>query len=387
MEKIRYRLVFNRKNTLNKEGKALVQVEATLNKRKAYMTTNVYLKPEWWDKDKKQVVNHPQAEGLNLMLWQFILDLQNVEIELWKRGTPPTLAMIKSCGKEVPDVTFKAFAQKMIDESDRSEKTKENLRSTVRAVCRWRQGLDFKDITYSFLKAFEQHLRDAGKSTNTVGKHMRQLRTIVNEAINHGLVKADDYPFRKYKIRSEKGHFEWLTPQELKRLENMKLADKGQRHVLDAFLFCCYTGLRYSDFVRMKPDWVESVGGKPWLHFFTKKTHTEVRLPLHLLFEGKALGIMDKYGDVCRLARIYGNHDTNVALSHIMAAAKIGKRATFHAARHTCATLLVWQGVPITSVQKILGHASLRTTQIYSEIMPHTVVKDLKSALKRRKAV
>lgn len=387
MEKIKYRLVFNRKKTLNKEGKALVQVEATLNQRKVYMTTNVYLKPEWWNKDKKLVVNHPQAEGLNLMLWQFVLDLQNVEIELWKRGTTPTLAMIKSCGKEVPDVTFKAFAKKMIDESDRSEKTKENLRSTVRAVCRFRQGLDFKDISYGFLKAFEQHLRDTGKSTNTVGKHMRQLRTIVNEAINHGIIKADDYPFRKYKIKSEKGHFEWLTPQELKRLENLKPTNKGQRHVLDAFLFCCYTGLRYSDFVRMKPDWMERIGGKPWLHFFTKKTHTEVRLPLSLLFEGKALDIIDKYGDIGKLARIYGNHDTNVVLGRIMSAAKIGKRATFHAARHTCATLLVYQGVPITSVQKILGHASLKTTQIYSEIMPRTVVKDLKNAVKKRNAV
>lgn len=240
MEKIRYRLVFNRKNTLNKEGKALVQVEATLNKRKAYMTTNVYLKPEWWDKDRRQVTGHPQAEGLNLMLWQFLLDLQNVEIELWKRGTPPTLTMLKGCGRDVPDVTFKAFARKMIDESDRSEKTKQNLRSTVRAVCKFRQGLGFKDITYGFLRAFEQHLRDAGRGTNTVGKHMRQLRTIVNEAINHGLVKADDYPFRKFKIKSEKGHFEWLTPQELKKLESLKLPDKGQRHILDAFLFCCY---------------------------------------------------------------------------------------------------------------------------------------------------
>ena len=387
MEKIKYRLVFNRKKTLNKEGKALVQVEATLNQRKVYMTTNVYLKPEWWNKDKKLVVNHPQAEGLNLMLWQFVLDLQNVEIELWKHGTTPTLAMIKSCGKEVPDITFKAFAKKMIDESDRSEKTKENLRSTVRAVCRFRQGLDFKDISYGFLKSFEQHLRDTGKSTNTVGKHMRQLRTIVNEAINHGIIKADDYPFRKYKIKSEKGHFEWLTPQELKRLENLKPTNKGQRHVLDAFLFCCYTGLRYSDFVRMKPDWMERIGGKPWLHFFTKKTHTEVRLPLSLLFEGKALDIIDKYGDIGKLARIYGNHDTNVVLGRIMSAAKIGKRATFHAARHTCATLLVYQGVPITSVQKILGHASLRTTQIYSEIMPRTVVKDLKNAVKKRNAV
>ena len=150
MEKIRYRLVFNRKNELNKNGMALVQVEATLNKRKIYMTTNVYLRPEWWNKDKKLVVNHPQAEGLNLMLWQFILDLQNVEIEMWKRGVTPTLAMIKSCGKEVPDITFKAFSKKIINESDRSEKTKENLNSTVRAVCKFRQGLDFKDLTYSF---------------------------------------------------------------------------------------------------------------------------------------------------------------------------------------------------------------------------------------------
>lgn len=387
MEKIRYRLVFNRKKVLNKEGKALVQVEATLNKRKAYMTTNVYLTPECWDNERKLVVNHPQAEGLNLMLWQFVLDLQNVEIELWKRGTPPTLAMLKSCGRDVPDVTFNAFAKKIIDESNRSKKTKENLRSTVRAACRFRPGLDFKDISYGFLKAFEQHLRDTGKGTNTVGKHMRQLRTIVNEAINHGIIKADDYPFRKYKIKSEKGHFEWLTPQELKRLEKLEVKNKGQRHVLDAFLFCCYTGLRYSDFVRMKPDWVEHINGRPWLHFWTKKTNTEVRLPLSLLFDGKALGIVERYGDIGRLAHIYGNHDTNVALSRIMEAAKIRKRATFHTSRHTCATLLVYQGVPITTVQKILGHSSLRTTQIYSEIMPRTVVKDLKNAVKKRRAV
>ena len=59
----------------------------------------------------------------------------------------------------------------------------------------------------------------------------------------------------------------------------------------------------------------------------------------------------------------------------------------FHSARHTCATLLVYQGVPITSVQKILGHSSLRTTQMYSEIMPGTVVKDLKNTVKKRRKV
>ena len=65
---------------------------------------------------------------------------------------------------------------------------------------------------------------------------------------------------------------------------------------------------------------------------------------------------------------------------------------TFHTARHTCATLLVHQGVPITTVQRILGHTSVRTTQIYSDVFAETLIKDLtlaneKSSLKNMEIV
>ena len=58
----------------------------------------------------------------------------------------------------------------------------------------------------------------------------------------------------------------------------------------------------------------------------------------------------------------------------------------FHAARHTCATLLIHQGVPITTVQRLLGHTSVKTTEIYSEILSSTIVRDLK-AVKRKRVV
>lgn len=54
-----------------------------------------------------------------------------------------------------------------------------------------------------------------------------------------------------------------------------------------------------------------------------------------------------------------------------------------HTARHTCATLLVHQGVPITTVQRLLGHTSVKTTQIYSEVMDETMIKDLTRANKK----
>lgn len=385
MDKIKYRLVYNRKKQLNKQGTALVQVEASLNQRKVYFKTNIYLRPEHWDKRTSQVCNHPQANDLNAMLFEFVLHLQGVELALWKRGVPATLSLLKDAMKKnrPVNVTFPVFAKEYVTHSDRRESTKENLYTTITVLQEFRPGLDFKDITYTFLKDFEVYLREKGNGINTVAKHLRQLRTLVNEAINQGYIHADAYPFRKFKIKQEKGRHEFLTPDELKKLENLEVSDRKLRHVLDAFLFCCYVGLRFSDFCQLKQSNFIKVNGKKWLHFKSIKTGIELRLPLHLLFEGKALAILDRY-DIVEFASLGSNSEVNKALSVIAGMARIKKHITYHTARHTCATLLIHQGVPITTVQRLLGHTSVKTTEIYSEILSSTIVRDLKAVKRKR---
>lgn len=385
MDKIKYRLVYNRKKQLNKQGTALVQVEASLNQRKIYFKTNIYLKPEHWDRRTSQVIVHPQADDLNSMLFEFVLHLQGVELALWKRGVPATLSLLKDAMKKnrPVNVTFPVFAKEYVQHSDRRESTKENLYTTITVLQEFRPGLDFKDITYTFLKDFEVYLREKGNGVNTVAKHLRQLRTLVNEAINQGYIHADAYPFRKFKIKQEKGRHEFLTPDELRKLENLEISDKKLRHVLDAFLFCCYVGLRFSDFCQLKQSNFIRVSGKKWLHFKSVKTGIELRLPLHLLFEGKALSILDRY-NIAEFASLGSNSEVNKALSVIVGMARIKKHVTYHTARHTCATLLIHQGVPITTVQKLLGHTSVKTTEIYSEILSNTIVRDLKAVKRKR---
>lgn len=387
MEKIRYRLVYNRKKHLNKQGTALVQVEASLNQRKIYFKTNLYIKPEHWDKRTSQVIGHPQANDLNSMLFEFVLHLQGIELALWKRGVPATLSLLKDAMKKNRpiNITFPIFAKEYVQHSDRRESTKENLFTTITVLQEFRPGLDFKDITYTFLKDFEVYLREKGNGINTVAKHLRQLRTLVNEAINQGYIHADAYPFRKFKIKQEKGRHEFLTPDELKKLENLEVHDLKLRHVLDAFLFCCYIGLRFSDFCQLTPSNFIRVNGKRWLHFKSIKTGIELRLPLHLLFEGKALAILDR-NCITEFASLGSNSEVNKALSVITSMARIKKHVTYHTARHTCATLLIHQGVPITTVQRLLGHTSVKTTEIYSEILSSTIVRDLK-AVKRKRVV
>ena len=64
MEKVIYNLVFNRKKRLNAEGKALIQVEAYLNRQKKYFSTKIYVKPTQWDSKRKAVRNHPNMDEI-----------------------------------------------------------------------------------------------------------------------------------------------------------------------------------------------------------------------------------------------------------------------------------------------------------------------------------
>ena len=95
MNKIIYSLVYNRKKSLNKRGVALVQVEAYLNRKKKYFSTKVYLRPDQWDAKKLLVKNHPNADALNRLIYEFMAMIEKRELELWQQGKPITLEILK----------------------------------------------------------------------------------------------------------------------------------------------------------------------------------------------------------------------------------------------------------------------------------------------------
>ena len=378
MERIRYRLVYNRKKRLNNQGNALVQVEASLGGRKVYFTTRIYLRPGEWDYRTSSVVNRPNSDELNAWLYEFVINLQTFELSLWKRGVTPTLMQLKEAVMKgrTASVTFEAFSMSVISDSNRKENTKSNLRSTLSLMAEFRPSYTWDDLTYAFIRDFELWVIARGSAVNTVAKHLQNIRTLINEAISCGYMQADADPFRHFSIKHERVPHRFLNPDELKRMENVKVSGK-LAHVRDAFLFCCYTGLRYSDFRGLSDDCFRRIDGNTWLVLRTQKTGYDVKIPIYLMFGGKALTLVGRYPSVAKFVRIGCNADTNRSLSVLQQKAGIVTRTTFHTARHTCATLLCHQGVPITTVQKILGHTKLTTTQLYSEVMADTIVRDL----------
>ena len=208
------------------------------------------------------------------------------------------------------------------------------------------------------------------------------MRTLVNEAVRQDLITSEANPFRKYQIRTVASKHVFLLPAELQKLENLSLPERHKhlQHTLDAFLFCCYTGLRYSDFTHLSADnLIKPDKRNIWIVFKSIKTSIEIQIPLYLLFQGKAISILHKYSkDPNIFFNLKPNSSVNKELIKIGELAKISKHFSFHTARHTNASLLIYEGVPITTVQKLLGHQSVKTTEGYSNVFSSTIINDLK---------
>ena len=385
MRKICYQPVYNRKKKLNAQGKALLQIEAYLEKRKIYFSTHIYLSPEQWDNKRKLICKHPHAEALNYQVKEFLIQLESKELSLWKEGKVISLERLKEefCIKK--DRSFLDFVLKDIEDSQSKESTKRNLLSTYTLLAKFKNHIDFKELTPEFIFDFEKFLFCCDLQTNTVAKHMKHFKTFVNLAIDKGYLSLNDYPFRRYRIKTLKPKHTFLLPDELEKLETLELTGKkiAYKHSLEAFLFCCYTGLRYSDFTQLSDKNIVFIENRPWIIFTTIKTGAEVRLPLALLFEGKGWKLLRKHQKhLDEFFRIKTNSTVNKELIRIGKLAGIQKHFSFHSARHTNATLLIYKGVNITTVQKLLGHRNVSTTQIYSEVMGSTIVNDLKKCAK-----
>lgn len=147
--------------------------------------------------------------------------------------------------------------------------------------------------------------------------------------------------------------------------------------VRDIFLFACYTGISYIDVFNLTERNVLTNNGHPWLVFNRQKTGQLSQV--YLL--DKAIAILEKYRSLRpadgRLLPVCCNQVINRDLKKIAGKCGIDRPLTYHMARHTFATLSLTNGVSMETVSKTLGHASIRTTQVYARILPQKMETEL----------
>lgn len=151
------------------------------------------------------------------------------------------------------EAAFGTFAEKFIARRCK-EKTKQVYEMTLRKMGGYCdvERLRFADISVGWLRNFE-HWLGATCSVNTRGIHLRNIRAVMNAAIDEGVVPADLYPFRRFKIKKEETMKRSLSVGDLRRLRDYPC--KGwQRKYVDVFMLSFYlAGINLVDLMGLPP--------------------------------------------------------------------------------------------------------------------------------------
>lgn len=237
------------------------------------------------------------------------------------------------------------------------------------------------DLRMEFAGHFVYYLQaEKGLSINSSGKMIKNLKKVIRDCVDKDWLDKD--PFWRYKVKHLDPKIPHLSAEELKRIEEKEISIERLSRVRDIFLFSCYTGFAYVDVASLTAEHIKiGPDGKKWLIKCRQKTGISERVPLF----PQALCILNKYENHPRLSNsskllpIPSNQKVNAYLKELADICGIQTQITFHIARHTFAsTVTLENGVPLGSVSKMLGHRSIKTTQIYAKVSDKKISDDTK---------
>lgn len=358
-----------------KDGNQSIYLDCYVNGIREYKFLNLYLRPDT-SRDNK-MWNKEQLRLANAIKAQYIIDIQNGEFGFKDRNRTRKLSFLTYC-------------EDMADEYKANGQTScaVLMRSAVKRMTAYKgKNITFNHIDKEFLIGFIEYLnsdiRDFDKESKDKKRKPKPLSEVYKEAlfarIMVALNKAERDGIiiknpgkdidRKLKPHAEQKSRCYLTLDEIQKIIDTEY--KPDNDIKPAFLFCCFSGLRYSDVQKL--TWGEitvSPEGYAQIETNMQKTGKDITIPL----SDNALKWLPERTDQPAASRIFYKlpdqvTNADVRLRTIIKKAGITKHITFHVARHTFATLTLTYGADLYTVSKLLGHSNIRTTQIYAKIV------------------
>ena len=358
-----------------KDGNQSIYLDCYVNGIREYKFLNLYLRPDT-SRDNK-MWNKEQLRLANAIKAQYIIDIQNGEFGFKDRNRTRKLSFLTYCEDMAAEY-----------EANGQTSCAVLMRSAVKRMTAYKgKNITFNHIDKEFLIGFIEYLnsdiRDFDKESKDKKRKPKPLSEVYKEAlfarIMVALNKAERDGIivknpgkdidRKLKPHAEQKSRCYLTLDEIQKIINTEY--KPDNDIKPAFLFCCFSGLRYSDVQKL--TWEEitlSPEGYAQIETQMQKTGKDITIPL----SDNALKWLPERSGQPASSRIFYKlpdqvNNADVRLRTIIKKAGISKHVTFHVARHTFATLTLTYGADLYTVSKLLGHSNIRTTQIYAKIV------------------
>ncbi|WP_295673179.1 site-specific integrase [uncultured Mucilaginibacter sp.] len=380
-----------RNDKKNHENKSPLYIRIIKNRKAQFLSLGIYLNEDEWDDKKLKVKSrHPNSARLNSFIAQKVAEAEDMSLMLAGKDINVTSAKIKNKIKGRALGSFTAYGNAYRDSLLKSGHigTYIKVKASLSKLDQFAGGreLQFEEIDTDFLKRYEKYLTDTlNNAVNTVHGSFRTIRKLFNDATRESLIEPEHNPFFRYKLKLEKTTKIYLTDTEIAKIEKLQLppGSKMEHHRL-LFVFACYAaGIRVSDLLQLQ--WRDFNGTH--LSIVTQKTTEHITIPL----PSKAIGIIEKYKSEALVSNDYifpflksGHQYTplqlnraissctaylNRDLKDIAGKAEIDKHISMHTSRHSWATRALRKGMRIEYVSALMGHSSIKTTQVYAKIV------------------
>jgi len=388
-----------KKEKINNAGEVPLYIRIIKDRKAKFVSLGIRVLPKDWNDSQSRVKkSHPNSQRLNNYIAHKIAEAEGVALEMETNSKYVSPKSIKQNIMGTSPDSFIKYFERYIEALKKNGKTgtHDKAKAVYSKLCTYlgNKDLAFDEVTVTFLKNYDTYLSDKlGNSINTIHSNIKIFRKLINDAISEDLFPPEKNPFLKYKLKTEKTVKEFLTEEEIARIEKLKLEKNSMRnHHRNIYIFATYAGgLRISDILQLK--WSDYDGERVLIT--TQKTNNTVSIKL----PQKAKEIIEEYieddsnkehyifpflrNDIeysnAALFKAISSHTayTNTDLKKIAKMAEIDKKIHFHTSRHTFATRALKKGMRIEYVSKLLGHSSIKTTQVYAKI----VNKDLDDAM------
>ena len=375
-------------------------------------TTGYRIDVAKWDLDKQKVKNgctnklKQSAGEINTDLLRQYTEIQNIFKEYEVHDLMPTIEQIKCAfnerikrssnevketEKEEPTLDFWKAFERFVAECGKlnnwTHATYEKFNAVKNHLREFDEGLSFELFTESYLNDYMDFLQKKDMRNSTIIKQMDYLKWFLRWCTKKGYCHNTAYEDFNPKLKSAPKKVIFLTNDELNKLKTVEIPHNKQylERVRDVFLFCCFSGLRYSDVYNLKrsdvkPDHIEIT---------TVKTADSLIIELN----NHSKAILEKYKDIHfedhKALPVISNQKMNVYLKELGELAEISDpvRETFykgskridivtpkyallgtHAGRRTFICNALALGIPAQVVMKWTGHSDYKAMKPYIDI-------------------
>jgi integrase len=376
--------IYFRDNYIKSNAKSVLYLRVFINKKYLFIPLDIEVVPENYDKEKNLVIGGPKKNVYNHMIKTAL-------------GTASEIILRYQVNKKVltKDIFVKEFrnptvltdfylfmADQIKMRTELTETSRKQHRTCLAKLKEYRSSLMMNELDESFIRGFENHLRNKLKNgSNTIHNNFKVMAIYINKAIRMELMKVS--PFKYYKVKRNETRPEFLSEDELLLLEELykkNCLQENLQKVLRWFLFSCATGVRISDIRRIKYENID----KFLLRFKPLKTENVNGKYVEIPLIKKAIQLMkDEFPNRIKgvLFECYADQVINRRLKDIAEDAGIEKDISFHTARHTFATLFLKKcknANGIIILKELLGHSNIETTMVYSHVLKDDIQKAMK---------